>query len=160
MLNESWNCLYQQLPRNIDNMQHLILATMIISCPAKQFLVSFFHIYHHWDFNLNANKSFCKVTFSRSKRPAVKKGALAFRPQVPLGFFIQNLFLSLAPVSIEDKEQANGDFGDFGYRHHNQMYRIADDYSPEANGSCDPRIYNCDFEPGAYPASRIFIIKC
>ena len=46
--------MYQQLPRNIDNMQHLILATMIISCPAKQFLVSFFHIYHHWDFNLNA----------------------------------------------------------------------------------------------------------
>ena len=63
-------------------------------------------------------------------------------------------------MSIEDKEQANGDFGDFGYRHHNQMYRIADDYSPEANGSCDPRIYNCDFEPGAYPASRIFITKC
>ena len=55
-------------------------------------------------------------------------------------------------MSIEDKEQANGDFGDFGYRHHNQMYRIADDYSPEANGSCDPRIYNCDFEPGAYPS--------
>ena len=141
----------------MDNMQHLILATMIISCPAKQFLVSFFHIYHHWDFNLNANKSFCKVTFSRSKRPAVKRGALAFRPQVPLGFFIQNLFLIIGPVSIKDKEQANGDWL---LEHHDEMYRIADNYSPEANGLCDPRIYNCDFEPGAYLASAIFKTKC
>ena len=79
-------------------------------------------------------------------------------PRVRCAFIWQCLILG--PVSIKDKEQANGDFGDFGYRHHNQMYRIADDYSPEANGSCDPRIYNCDFEPGAYQASRIFIIKC
>ena len=87
----------------------------------------------------------------------MKKGALAFRPQVPLGFFIQNLFLIIGPVSIKDKEQANGDWL---LEHHDEMYRIADNYSPEANGLCDPRIYNCDFEPGAYLASAIFKTTC